>query len=245
MPDETIPPKDKPDKVLAIREESLSELPSLPGPKTEKDRSFSDIDRKFDEDTHDSIVKGSFNRRLIPIRTATVGRSVKLRDLFTLSGAVASDSTVVTVTAAGSSGAQTDLKSFMFFPNEWHVGMLVRITALGVITDDGTRVCKLSLGSGLAASHTEWNSMTSTSATVTNSPWSLTWYGIVTTIGASGTLEAQMKGDINRVNKDDPNTAAVALATNTAITVALTADWDGTDAGNSISIRQWIVEILY
>ena len=123
--------------------------------------------------------------------------------------------------------------------------MCVRISASGVITDDGTRVCKLSLGSGLAAAHTEWNSMTSTSATVTNSPWHLQWIGIVTTLGASGTLEAQMQGDINRVNKDDPNTAAVVLATDTAVTIALTADWDGSDAGNSLSIRQWLVEVLY
>ena len=182
--------------------------------------------------------------RVVPVQIATLGRSVKLRDVFTLSGALASDSTVVTVTAAGSSGAQTDLKSFKFFPNEWHIGMCVRISASGVITDDGTRVCKLSLGSGLAAAHTEWNSMTSTSATVTNSPWHLQWIGIVTTLGASGTLEAQMQGDINRVNKDDPNTAAVALATDTAVTIALTADWDGSDVGNSLSIRQWLIEIL-
>lgn len=185
-----------------------------------------------------------FYRRLIPPETSTVGRSLKLRDLFTLAGTVVSDPTVVTVTAAGSSGNQTDLKSFKLFPNEWHVGMLVRITATGVITDDGTRVCKLSLGSGLAASHTEWNSMTSTAATVTNAPWHLVWYGIVTTLGASGTLEAQMLGDINRVNKDDPNTAAVALNTPTSITIALTADWSGSDAGNSISVRQWLVEVL-
>jgi len=180
---------------------------------------------------------------LIPVEIATVGRSIKLRDDFVLSGAVASDSTVVTVTAAGSAGAQTDFKSFRFFPNEWHMGMVVRITATGVITDDGTRTCAIRIGSGLAPT-TEWNSMTSTAATVTNAPWHLVWIGIVTTIGSSGTLEAQMIGDINRINKDDPNTAAVALATNTAITVALTADWDGTDAGNSISICQFLIEIL-
>lgn len=184
-------------------------------------------------------------RRFLPIKIPQVGRSLKLRDVFTLSGSLIADSSVVTVTAAGSSGNQTDLKSFRIFKDEWHVGMTIRITATGVITDDGTRTCKLSLGNGLAASHTEWNSMTSTAATVTNAPWHLTWIGIVTTIGSSGTLEAQMMGDINRVNKDDPNTAAVALATNGTIVIALTADWDGTDAGNSISIRQWIVEVLY
>lgn len=183
-------------------------------------------------------------KRFVPIQIPMVGRSLKLRDVFTLSGVVEADSTVVTVTAAGG-GAITDLKSFMVFKDEWHVGMVIRITARGVITDDGTRVCKLSIGSGLAASHTEWNSMTSTAATVTNAPWHLEWIGIVTTIGSSGTLEAQMTGDINRVNKDDPNTAAVALNTTGSITIALTADWDGTDTGNSVSIRQWMVEVLY
>lgn len=186
-------------------------------------------------------------RRLIPISVSTVGRSAKLRDVFSLSGALASNTTVVAVTAAGSSGAQTDLKSFKFFPDEWHVGMVVRITASGVITDDGTRVCKLSIGSGLAGAHTEWNSMTSTAATATNAPWSLTWQGIVKTVGPTltGELEAQMQGKINNVNKDDPNTATLDFPTNTSITIALTADWDGTDANNSISIRQWLVEVLY
>jgi len=182
-------------------------------------------------------------RRTIPTSVATVGRSAKLRDLFTLSGAVAADSTVVTVTADGSSGNETDLKSFKFFPNEWHVGMVVRITAFGVITDDGTRTCTLRIGSGLAAT-TEWNSMTSTAATVTNVPWHLVWTGIVTVIGTSGTLEAQMRGKINNVNKDDANTAAVALDTTAAITVALTADWSAGTAGNSISVRQWLAEII-
>lgn len=187
--------------------------------------------------------ESEINRRIIPVALSMIGRSVKLRDVFNLSGVVAADATAVTVTAVGSSGNETDLKSFRFFVDEWHVGMVVRIYAAGVITDDGTRTCTLRIGSGLAPT-TEWNSMTSTAATVTNAPWSLTWTGIVNTLGASGTLEAQMQGKINNVNKDDPNTATVALATTTAITIALTADWNGTDAGNSISVRQWIIEIL-
>ena len=183
-------------------------------------------------------------RALIPINTATTGRSVKLRDLFNISGSVASDSTVVTVTANGSAGAQTDLKSFKFFPNEWHVGMCVRITATGIVTCDATRTVVLRIGSGLAPT-TEWNSMTNVAGALTDAPWNLTWIGIVTTLGASGTIEGQMTGAINNVGKDDANTAAVALATNTAITVALTADWSANTAGNSISVRQWLVEVLY
>ena len=182
-----------------------------------------------------------FDRALIPPNTATPGRSVKLRNLFSTSGAIASDSTVVTV---GTTGTETDLKFFQFFPNEWHVGMCIRIIANGVIIDDGTRTVTLRMRSGLAPT-TEWNSMTSTAATVTNAPWNLVWYGIITTLGSSGTLEAQMKGSINRVNKDDPNISTVAFDTTSGIMIDFTADWNGSQAGNSISVRQWLVEVLY
>ncbi len=190
------------------------------------------------------VVGNQFTRSLIPPNTATLGRSVKLRDVFSVSGAVASDSSVVTITANGSSGNEKDLKSFKFFPNEWHVGMCVRITATGIITCDATRTVVLRIGSGLAAT-TEWNSMTNVAGALTNAPWNLVWYGVVTTLGASGTLEAQMTGAINNVGKDDANTAAVALATTSSVTVALTADWSANTAGNSVSVRQWVVEVLY
>ena len=183
-------------------------------------------------------------RRFLPIQVPMVGRSVKLRNVFTLSGALNANSTVVTVTADGSSGNETDLKSFTFLKNEWHVGMVIRISASGVITDDGTRTCALRIGSGLAAT-SEWNSMASTAATVTNAPWNLTWTGIVTTIGSSGTLEAQMRGKINNINKDDPNSATITINTTGSIVIALTADWSANSAGNSISVRQWVLEVLY
>ena len=219
----------KKDEVLPLRKEE---------PKKEKKQ-----EEEFSLLHQEEEGRAALHRRFIPITVSTVGRSIKLRDKFILSGVVASDSTVVSVTADGSSGNETDLKSFKFFANEWHVGMVVRITASGVITDDGTRTCTLRIGSGLAAT-TEWNSMTSTAATVTNAPWHLTWTGIVTTIGSSGTLEAQMNGKINNVNKDDANTAAVALNTQSSITIALTADWSANTANNSISVRQWLVEVL-
>lgn len=183
------------------------------------------------------------SRRVVPISISTVGRSIKLRDVFTLAGTIEVDSALVTVTAA-SGGTITDLKSFTFFPNELHLNSLIRISALGTYTSDGTRVVKITVGSGLAASHTEWNSMTSTAAVTTNQPWNLQWTGIVATIGPSGTLEAQMLGSINNVSKNDPNTATLAIATTGAVVVALTADWDGTDAGNTVTIRQFLIEVL-
>lgn len=226
-----MPPKETKEEIIPIREEVSRE--------TQSQDTEQFVEPHQLEEGRDILY-----RRLLPPNTATVGRSVKLRDKFTISGAVVSDSTVVSVTAAGSSGNQTDLKSFKFFPNEWHPNMMVRVTARGIYTSDGTRTATLRIGSGLAPT-TEWNSMTSTAASTTNAPWELTWIGIVTTIGSSGTLEAQMTGKINNVNKDDANTATVALATNTAIILAMTIDWDGSDADNSWSVRQFIVEVLY
>lgn len=198
-------------------------------------------------------IANEINNRLIPSNRSSsnqrisketqVGNSVKLRNLFALSGAVASEATVVSVTAAGSSGNETDLKSFRFYGYEFHVGMLIRITAIGVYSSDGTRTVTLRIGSGLAPT-TEWNSATSTAASTANAPWHITWYGIVASLGTSGTLEAQMISKINNVNKDDANSATVAINTQTGFTVAFTADWDGTDANNSISVRQWVVEII-
>lgn len=197
---------------------------------------------RVDQSTPNDI-EDFYNRRLLPIETPNVGRSVKQRDLFTLSGAVSVSSTVTTVTASVVSTTETNLATFMFLKDEWHPGMLVRLTARGTYTSDGTRTVTLKVGAGTAPT-TEWNSMASTAASTTNAPWNLVWTGIVGTIGASGTLEAQMTGRINNVNKDDANAATVTLVTNASLTLALTATWSANDANNSITIRQFFVEIL-
>lgn len=183
-------------------------------------------------------------RMVIPTNTPTVGRSVKLRNLFSLSGTVAVSSTPVTVTASTVSTTETDLASFRFFKNEFHVGMVIRITALGTYTSDGTRTVTIRLGQGTAPV-TEWNSMVSTAASTTNNQWNLTWHGIITAIGSSGTLEAQMVGCINNVLKNDPNSATVAFDTTLDRTIGLTATWSANNISNSITLRQFIVEILH
>lgn len=187
--------------------------------------------------------RDGFLRRLIPVGTATPGRSIKLRDLFTLSGIVECDPTVTTVTASVVTTTETDLASLRFFKDEFHRNIAIRITASGTYTSDGTRTVTLRIGRSLAPT-TEWNSMVSTAASTTDAPWNLTWTGIVATIGASGTLEAQMQGRINNVNKDDANNAAVAFDTTVTNVLALTAQWSASNAGNSITIRQFTIEIL-
>ena len=49
---------------------------------------------------------------------------------------------------------------------------------------------------------------------------------------------------INNINKDDANNATVAFNTQLDNTIGLTATWSASDAGNSITLRQFIVEIL-
>ena len=182
-------------------------------------------------------------RRMVPVETATPGRSIKLRDLFTLGGTLVADATGVTVTASVVSTTETDLKSFRFFKDEFYRGMLIKITAFGTYTSDGTRTVTLKIGNGLAPT-TEWNSAVSTAASTTDAPWHIEWYGIIGTIGASGTVEAQMRSKINNVNKDDANNATIALNTRQTNNFALTATWSANNSGNAITVRQWIVEVL-
>lgn len=184
-----------------------------------------------------------FNRRLHPINVPLVRRSVKLRDAFTLSGAVETSATVVEVSTDTNGTTETTLQSFRFLPGELYPGLLVRVTATGTYTSDATRTVTVRVGSGTAPT-TEWNSMTSTAAAATDTPWNLVWYGLVATIGSSGTLEAQLSGAMNNVKKDDANTATVTVNTQAALTVGLTAQWSANVAGNSIKLRQWLVEVL-
>lgn len=162
----------------------------------------------------------------------------------TISTTVAYSSTITTVTASVVGTTETNLATIgLTSPEIDLVGKTVRVTALGTYTSDATRTFTLRIGSGTAPT-TEWNSVVSTAATATNQPWNLTWYGIVGTIGSSGTLEAQMTGSINNVMKNDANTATVTVNTTTSLTIALTAQWSASTAGNSITIRQFIVEAL-
>lgn len=195
-------------------------------------------------DSFEMLPEDAFTRSLIPINVSTIGRSVKQRNLFTTSGVVACDATVVSVTANGSGGNETDMKSFTLFANEWHVGMCIRISAYGSVLEDASRRVTMRIGSGLAPT-TEWNTHGTSGGILTDAPWHFEWRGIVTAIGSSGTLEAQLWGTFNSTVRDDLNTSTVAINTTGPITIALTADWDGTTAGNSITIRQWLVEILY
>ena len=205
---------------------------------------------KAEEPKESSLSEGPsediFVRSIVPKGIPTVGRSIKLRDLFSTSGAVACDSTVVTVTANGSSGAETTMKSFTIFANEWHVGMCIRISAAGLISDTGTGpMCYLGFGSG-SPPQTPWVGLQSTAfAAQSAAPWHAEFKGVVTSIGPSGVLETTLRATMNQVNKDNNASAAYAINTTAPLTITFVADWTSSAAGNTVSVRQWLIEILY
>ena len=151
-----------------------------------------------------------------------------------------------TVTTVATTASETDLASIVILSNENRLYTTFKIYAAGVYSTlaGGAATVAIRVGLG-AAPTTEWNIMTTTAADVTNVSWHLNWTGIITVIGTSGTLEAQLQGKTNNVNKDDPNTATVTFNTTIRNTIGLTADWTASDASNSISIRQFICEIIY
>ena len=160
--------------------------------------------------------------RLFPRLTPMTGRQAKLRNDFNLSGVIDVSTTVTSVTGAANGTTETNLYTFTFNPQEWHIGMLVRLTAFGVYsTANATDTVTLRVGLGTAPT-TEINSIVSTGASVTNVPWNLTWIGIITAIGSSGTIEAQFTGGINNVKKDDGNTATSSINTPTSQILSLT-----------------------
>ena len=175
---------------------------------------------------------------LYPIETAQVGRSIKRRDRFNLSGVVNVSTTNTSV--AGSEGA-TNLNSFTFFGNEWHVGMTVRVMARGVYTtDDATATVALALRMG----STTYNTITTTGATVTNAPWVIDWVFTVVTLGGSGSCETSAVARTNNVNKDIVGASTVAIDTTTNQALTIQATWSSGSAGDSITVSQFLVEIL-
>ena len=165
------------------------------------------------------------------------------RNSFTFSRTLNSSPTVTTV---ASTASETDLASIVILANENRLYTTFKIYAAGVYSTlaGGNATVAIRVGLG-AAPTTEWNIMTTTAADVTNVAWHLNWTGIITVIGTSGTLEAQLQGKTNNVNKDDPNTATVTFNTTIRNTIGITADWTASDASNTISIRQFICEIIY
>ena len=220
-----------------LSEEDFYELFFFEEESEEEDSEELEFPDEFGEKEEDEILS-FYEMRSHPVGTPLVGTSPKLRDKFTLSGVLKSDPTVLSV--AGTAG-ETTLNSYAFLANEWHPNMTVRVRAAGrYTTDDATATVAIALKVGSTTYHT----ITTTAATVTNAPWCIDWLLVVNTTGSSGTMESQASAKTNNVNKDSANTATIAIDTTAGQTLSATATWTSGSAGDNISIRQFLVELL-
>ena len=186
-------------------------------------------------------------------RAVSTKQFLKLSPDFYVSGVLNADATVTSV--AGTLG-ETTLNSYAIPLNmisrnytgsgtsgkEYRkAGNVFRIRASGrYTTDDATATVAIALKIGSTTYHT----ITTTGATVTNAPWYVNWTVIVPTIGSAGTAESFAEASTNNVRKDSPSTATQTLDTTSAQTISVTATWTSGSAGDDISVRQFIVELL-
>src|SRR3990167_1546252 len=200
----------------------------------------------------------NFHRRIQVIpstnRAVSTKHFLKLSPDFYISGVLKADATVVSVD--GDPGTEATLNSYAIPLNmisrnytgsgtsgkEFrHAGNTFRIWACGrMTTDDATATVAIKLKVGSTTYHT----ITTTGATVTNAPWYVNWTIIVPTIGSSGTAESFAEASTNNVRKDSASTATQTLDTTAAQTISITATWTSGSAGDDISIRQFLIELI-
>jgi len=179
---------------------------------------------------------------------------LKLGSDFLPSGVIECDATVVTV--AGTAG-ETTLNSYTIPLNTIsrnigntaatsgkdfrNAGNTFRVRASGIYTtDDGVSTFALALKVGAATIHT----LSSDAGVQTNAQWYLDWLFIVSAIGTSATLESSVAATLNQVIKNTSNTSTTSFDTTVDNDIAITALWTGGSAGDTISIRQFLVELI-
>lgn len=178
------------------------------------------------------------------VATATSTRKfLKIHPDFLVSGVLEADATITTTAAA----TETTLNSYTVplnsisrnDSNTEKAGNVFRIWAAGTYgTNNGVDTCSIRLKVGSTTYHT----ITTTAGIVTDVPWYINWTIIISATGASGTAESFAESRFNNLNKDSGSTATRTIDTTADQTISITEQW--ADAGNTISIRQFMVELL-
>lgn len=215
------------------------------------------IGGEFNEEKEELFAINNYHRRIQNIQARNIASAskkfLKLSPDFYLSGVLKADATVTSVN--GTQG-ETTLNSYTIPLNtisrnytgsgttgkEFRdSGNVFRIRASGrYTTDDATATVAISLKVGSTTYHT----ITTTGATVTNAPWYVNWTVIVSTIGSAGTAESFAEASTNNVRKDSASTATQTLDTTATQTISITATWTSGSAGDDVSVRQFIVELM-
>jgi hypothetical protein len=228
--------------------------------KAKEKKSTSSIDDPIDALKTTSIPRAkpfqidTINRKIVPPVSVqgTSGSTffLKLHPDFMPSGVLEADPTVTQVLGSAS---ETTLNSYAIPPNTISAnnsvtekaGNVFRIFAAGrYTTDDATATVALKLEFNDGSTDTTYHTITSTGADIDDQPWYIDWTVIVATIGSSGTAESFVRSQINNVGKDSPSTSTQTLDTTKTQTIKLTATWSNGSAGDDITIRNFIVELL-
>jgi len=148
---------------------------------------------------------------------------------------------------------ETVLGTFTIPANAMVVGKTLRITARGVYDTDAlgpTLELRVRWG-GVAGVLMATDGGAALNAIVhTNRGWEVSFDACFVTVGAAGTAECQgfatlADTPVLTAQRDMENAAVIAaLPTNASKAFVLTAQWGTADPANSITIRQWIVEVL-
>lgn len=246
----------KPKKTKEVEREVTEEL-EVSALQREKSTLIDDVETE--KNSFDFFQIDFVNRLIKNIPFITIGSStksfLKVSPDFLLSGVLKADASVTSVLGSAS---ETTLSTYTIplntisrnytgaatssGPRDWRdAGNIFRIHASGIYTtDDATANVAIALKVGSTTYHT----ITTTGATVTNAPWYIDWTFIVATIGSSGTTESFVKAQTNNVNKDSGGTSTIAIDTTADQAISLTATWASGDAGDTISVRQFMVELL-
>lgn len=189
------------------------------------------------------------NRLIRPIPgvfiATTTKKFLKLAREFKPSGVLVADATPVAVagTTTGTLASYTIPLNTISRNDEVRdpAGNVFRVTAWGrYTTDDDTATVTINLRVG----GTTYHSIVSTGLTATNAFWRIDWNIIIKTIGTSGTAESYASAKINNVNKDNGSTSSKAIDTTLDQDIDITTSWTSGDAGDGISLRGWMVELL-
>lgn len=211
------------------------------------------IGGEFNEKKEELFVVNNYHRRIQNIQARNIATSskkfLKLSPDFYLSGVLKADATVTSVD--GDPGTEATLNSYTIPLNSIsrnytgsgttgkefrHAGNVFRIWVAGrYSTDDPTATVAIKCKIGSTTYHT----FTTAGAIATNAEWYVKWTVIVPTIGSSGTAES-----FADFTSKELSTSSQTLDTTAAQTISITATWTSGSAGDDISIRQFIVELI-
>lgn len=181
--------------------------------------------------------------RAVHIESSTANTS-DINDVATvaLPSTIYTDSTITTL--ADSTDA-TILKGLNMRFNDFIKGRIVRVYAAGVfsqIVNESVTVTLYFAKNG--STQTSHGVIGSNTDAITGLAWYIDWYVLFKTTGTSGSAESKVHGSFYQNFTSSGGASAVTVDTTTLQQLQISAQWSSANAGNTISIRQFFVQIL-